>query len=130
MSGLKTRINKLIDRNYVYFSQTELAFTVDYFEAYLADENTAGTDYSKECKELDACAKKYINDKSCDYPAKLNEVAKKDFLAYHAYMCFALARLCEHCPEGIWLSDLKVIDVFLTRMKNAKRYFETRVTKV
>jgi hypothetical protein len=129
MSGLKARINRLIDRNYVYFSPAELDFTVDYFNGYLSDENTAGTDYSKECKELDVCAKNYFKDKSCDYPAKLKEVAKRDFLAYHAYMCVALTRLCKHCPEGIWLSDPKVIDVFLTRMRNAKRYFETRTPK-
>ena len=129
MSGLKTRINKLIDRNYVFFSAAELAFTVDYFKAYLDDENTAGTDYSKECKELRACAEKFIRNKSCDYHAKLNEVAKRDFLAYHAYMYEALVRLCKMCPEGVWISDPKVIGVFLTRIRNAKRYFETRTPK-
>ncbi len=119
----------MIDRNFVYFSPAELAFTLDYFKTYLDDENTTGQDYTKECKELYACAEKYLKDKSCDYLGRLTELAERDYLAYHAYIYETLVRLCESQPDGIWISDPKVVDVFFARIKNGKQYFETRVAK-
>ncbi len=45
---IKNKGNRLIDRNYVYFSQAELAFTADFFKAYLDDESSGETDYTEE----------------------------------------------------------------------------------
>lgn len=126
MSGLKTRVSKLVNDKFVYFSYADLVLIRDFFKDYLDDQDAVLKDYDKQCKELEACLEQWVKDKSCDYHARVNELAQNDPLAHYAYLHKIYVGICASHPTGWWVWETRVAEPFFTNLKAAKKHFEDK----
>jgi len=110
MSGLKSRVNNLINNNFVYFSYHELALTRDFFKHYLDELNAVPKDYENQFRELEDCLQAHLKDGSCDYQARVRELAERDLTAHYAYLYKVYIHLCDSHQDGWWLWDMGLID--------------------
>jgi hypothetical protein len=123
MSALKSRINRLVRNNFVYFSPAELAAIRDKYKGYVEDEGATLDEYRQVCSDLEGCLDRNVNDGGSEYNKKVGEICRSDVNAYHAWMHNLYAALHNDHPDGLWLADTKHISIFLEKLEDARRYF-------
>lgn len=126
MSGLKSKINRLVRNNFVYFSTADLAVIRDQFKGYVDDQGATVGQYKKAFEELETALDRRIKGVGNEYRDKLDKLYESDVKAYYAWMYKIHAGLHRNHQDGLWSSDAKFIGILLQKLENARRYFDTK----
>ena len=125
MSGLKRRVDRFIKRSLVYFSPTELRLIADHYRWYVEDADAKVDQFKEKCDELWRLRETSEEDGRL-YLAKLEEVAKTDLNGYYSLMYRIHKFLLDNSQWGYWTSSPVVAELFLGRLKDAKRYLNDK----